>query len=213
MNYVGIDLHKRFAVVALEDESGRMAKPQRFDCHDAGAMVRFFEQHRPFKAVVEASSGCRWFYELIEPLGEVSLAHPLRLRAIVSGRAKTDKLDAVLLARLLRAGMIPMAYVPPKPYQQLRDLTRARARITRHISEAKNELHALLARANIHSPYLTTFSKRGRRWLAALDLLHGPHRPLQRAGLHTLSVIARRCWSARQESGVPPLRWLLGTGM
>ncbi len=170
MYYVGIDLHKRFAVAAIEDDSGRTEKPQRFDCHDVGTIARFFENHRPFKAVIEASSSCRWFYELLEPLGEVSLAHPLRLRAIVAGRAKTDKLDAALLARLLRAEMIPLAYVPPQPYQQLRDLTRARARITQRMNEAKNELHALLTRANLHSPYVTTFSKRGRAWLQALEL-------------------------------------------
>src|SRR5713101_5597987 len=121
MYYIGIDLHKRFAVAAIEDDSGGTEKPQRFDCHDVGTITRFFENHRPFKAVIEASSSCRWFYELLEPLGQVSLAHPLRLRAIVAGRAKTDKLDAALLARLLRAEMIPTAYVPPRPYQQLRD--------------------------------------------------------------------------------------------
>lgn len=170
MRYIGIDLHKRFLVAASVDESGGAEKPERFDCQDVPAVVRYFEPRRPFRAVIEASSSCRWLYELLEPLGEVSLAHPLRLRAIVAGRAKTDKLDAALLARLLRAGMIPTAYVPPRPYQQLRDLTRARARITLHMTEAKNELHALLTRANLHSPYVTTFCKRGRAWLSALQL-------------------------------------------
>ena len=170
MRCIGIDLHKRFLVAASVDESGGAEKPQRLECRNVPAVLQFFETRRPFRAVIEASSSCRWLYELLEPLGEVSLAHPLRLRAIVAGRAKTDKLDAALLARLLRGGMIPTAYVPPGPYQQLRDLTRARARITRHMSEAKNELHALLTRANLHSPYVTTFCKRGRAWLRTLQL-------------------------------------------
>ena len=50
----------------------------------------------------------------------------LRLRAMIQRRAKTDKLDAQLLANLLRIDQIPLAYIPPEPYQQLRDLTRSR---------------------------------------------------------------------------------------
>jgi hypothetical protein len=41
------------------------------------------------------------------------------LRAIWSGKAKTDKLDAKVLAELLRADLMPQAYVPPKSYQLL----------------------------------------------------------------------------------------------
>ena len=101
MRYVGIDLHKRFLVVAVEDERGRPRKARRFDCREVDKVRAFFKKLGPFSAVIEASTSYRWLYELLEPLGNVILAHPLRLRAIVSGRAKTDKLDAALLARLL----------------------------------------------------------------------------------------------------------------
>lgn len=45
-------------------------------------------------------------------MGDVTLAHSLRLRAIVSGRAKTDKLDAALLAKSLLGELTPPSYVP-----------------------------------------------------------------------------------------------------
>ncbi len=170
MHFVGIDLHKRFLVVAREDENGRVGKPKRLDCADCSGIVRFFESCRPFRAVIEASSSYRWLYDLLLPLGDVILAHPLRLRAIVAGRAKTDKLDAALLARLLRANLIPTSYVPPVRYQQLRDITRARARLSHRRTEAKNEIHAMLARLNIRSPFINAFCKRGRSWLAKLAL-------------------------------------------
>jgi hypothetical protein len=80
----------------VEDERGRPRKPRRFDCREVEGIRAFFEVLGPFTAVIEASSSYRWLYELLEPLGDVILAHPLRLRAIVSGRAKTDKLDAAL---------------------------------------------------------------------------------------------------------------------
>lgn len=67
---------------------------------------------------------------------------------MIQRRTKTDKLDAQLLGNLLRINQIPLAYIPPEPYQQLRDLTRCRARLGRHLAEVKIQLRALLARQN-----------------------------------------------------------------
>jgi len=170
VQYVGIDLHKRDLVVAVEDENGPVGKPRRIRCEDEAAIVELFEKLRPFKAVIEASATYRWLYELLSPLGTVVLAHPLRLRLIVTSRAKTDKLDAAILAKLLRLDQIPTAYVPPKAYQELRDLTRARARLVRAATAAKCQVHALLGSANVHPPYRVLFGKRGCRWLGSLDL-------------------------------------------
>lgn len=170
MKYVGIDLHKRFLVAAVEDERGRPRKPRRFACQDTEGIRKFFETLRPFQAVIEASSSYRWLYEMLEPLGTITLAHPLRLRAIVSGRAKTDKLDAALLAKLLRGGLIPASYVPPRSYHELREITRTRARLSRRKVEARNEIHALLTRANLHVPFVNAFCKGGRRWIAQAEL-------------------------------------------
>lgn len=170
MRYVGIDLHKVFLVACVQDDAGLTLALEKMECRDAQRIARFFDTHRPFRAVIEASSSYRWLYDLLSPLGEVVLAHPLQLRAIVAGRAKTDKLDAALLAKLLRAGLIPESYVPPVSYQHLRDLTRGRARLSRQATAAKNEMHALLTRRNIPSPFVVLFGPRGRRWLASLEL-------------------------------------------
>jgi transposase len=170
MHSIGIDLHKRTIVVAIENENGPVGKAKSFPCRDVRELGQFFDLHRPFRAVIEASSGYRWLHELISPLGEVVLAHPRRMRAIVDGRAKTDKLDAALLAKLLRADLIPTAYVPPRSYASLRELTRARARISRHKTEAKNELHALLTRANMHPPFKVPFGKGWTRFVSQSDL-------------------------------------------
>jgi len=170
MHYVGIDLHKRDLVMAVEDDRGPVGKPRRIACRDEAAIVKAFRKLRPFRAVIEASSSYRWLYDLLEPLGTVVLAHPLKLRAIVTARAKTDKLDAALLARLLRAGLVAASYVPPPPYQVLREVTRARARLVRCATLAKNQMHYLLASRNRHPPYRNVFSKAGRVWLARQDL-------------------------------------------
>jgi len=170
MQYVGIDLHKQDVVIAVEDERGPVGKPRRFPCRDEAAIVAHLWAHRPFRAVIEASASYRWLYDRLSALGEVILAHPVRLRASIARPAKTDKLDAALLARLLRIGQIPESYAPPAAYQELRELTRARARLSRSATEAKNRLHGLLTARNIPAPYRRPFGVRGRRWMRSLDL-------------------------------------------
>lgn len=170
MNYVGIDLHKLELVVASETESGQRTKPRRICCREEGEIVKHFQLLRPFRAVIEASSSYRWLYELLSPMGEVVLAHPLRLRAIVSARAKTDELDAALLAKLLRTGLIPKAYIPPRDIHELRQVTRDRARLSCEATSVKNQLHALLRGRNIHAPYEKVFCKSGRAWLREQEL-------------------------------------------
>ena len=126
MHYVGIDLHKRFLVAATMNAEGEVERPVTIDCAKESAIVAHFSNLRPFTSVIEASSSYYWLYELLRDIGEVKLAHPLRLKAMVSGRAKTDKLDAQLLAKLLRADLIPTAYIPPRPYHELREIVRGR---------------------------------------------------------------------------------------
>ncbi len=170
MYYVGIDLHKRFLVIAVEGERGPKGIPKTFNCHETVKILRHFEKLKPFKAVIEASASYRWLHELLSPYGEIILAHPLKLRAIVSGRAKTDKLDAKLLAKLLRVGLIPRAYIPPARYQLLRDITRGRAKLVRDAVRVKNELQHLMMRRNLRSPYKVALCDKGRAWLAEVDM-------------------------------------------
>jgi len=170
MHNAGIDLHRMNLVVAVENEHGSIAKPRTFSCAQAAEVRQYFETLVPFRAVIEASTSYRWLYDLLSPLGEVILAHPKRLRAIVEGRAKTDKLDAALLAKLLRADLIPRAYVPPRNYAELREITRARARLVRCRTEAQNELHAMLARLNYHVPFKTPFCKRWKQHVSGIEL-------------------------------------------
>lgn len=178
MHYVGVDLHRRSVVVTVVDEQGQVLWARSFACVDQEAIQAFFRTICPFKAVIEASSSYRWLYDLISPLGVVVLAHPLQLRAIVSGRAKTDKLDSQMLATLLRANLVPTAYVPPERYQRLRDFARGRARLSQRMVEAKNELHTLLRKKNVHVPYVNIFCKSGKRYIEELDL-DGPDNVLR----------------------------------
>ena len=81
---------------------------------------------------LDATYGWEWLAELLEEAGfELHLAHPLRTRAIVAARVKTDAIDAKTLAHLPRAGVLPEAYVAPRELRDLRELLRHRATLTK----------------------------------------------------------------------------------
>ena len=164
MWHVGIDLHRATVVMAAVNDGGETMDAITISCEDSAAIVEAAKKLEPFRAVIEASGAYRWLYDLLCPYGTILLAHPLRLRAMIQRRSKTDKLDAQLLANLLRINQIPLAYIPPEPYQQLRDLTRCRARLAHDQACVKIKLRALLARQNRQAPYRIQFGVRGIAW-------------------------------------------------
>ncbi len=98
MNYVGIDIHKKYSVLCAQDEAGQKLKEGRIEGSGAG-LVEFFEALEGLsKAVLEAC----WNWGLTQrSAGKrskgsriVVLAHPLKTRLIADAQIKTDRLDA-----------------------------------------------------------------------------------------------------------------------
>ena len=84
-----------------------------------------------------------WFY-LLEARGlDVQLVNARDVKN-VPGRPKTDKLDAVWLAKLTEKGMLRPSFVPPKPLRVLRDYTRLRVDLTRERTRHWQRLEKLL---------------------------------------------------------------------
>jgi transposase len=76
---------------------------------------------------------------------ESHLAHPLQCKAIASARLKNDKVDAATLAHLLRANLVPEAWIAPPPVRQQRMVLRNRAQLVRLRTLLRNRIHAVLA--------------------------------------------------------------------
>jgi transposase len=169
MWHVGIDLHRATVVIAAVNDAGDTMEPLTIPCQDTPAIVTTIRRLGAFRAVIEASGTYRWLYDLLRPWGTILLAHPQRLRAMIQRRSKTDKLDAQLLANLLRINQIPLAYIPPESYHVLRELTRCRARLGRELAEVKIKLRAILARRNVEAPYKVPFGRRGLAWFRQQD--------------------------------------------
>ena len=102
------------------------------------------------KVTVESTSDYWriWFY-LLEAAGlSVQLVNA-RDAKNVPGRPKSDKLDAVWLAKLTEKGMLRPSFVPPAPVRELRDYTRLRIDLTRERSRYWQRLEKLLEDALI----------------------------------------------------------------
>jgi len=121
-------------------------------------------------AAFEAAFGWGWLVELLEDYGfDPHLVHPLQCKAIASARLKNDKVDAAILAQLLRADLLPEAWIAPPPVRQLRALLRHRAQLVRLRTLLRNRIHAVLADHG-HGRPAGCWSGPGRAWLAALEL-------------------------------------------
>jgi transposase len=88
----------------------------------------------------------------------------------VPGRPKTDKLDAVWLAKVVERGMCRPSFVPPKPIRQLRDLTRYRRTLIREQTREKQRLEKILedAQIKLSATVSDVFGVSGRQMIEAM---------------------------------------------
>jgi transposase len=180
MNSVGIDLHRSRSHVAVIDEHGELSVSRRIanDPDTFRELLGGLEGET--QVALEATYGWEWLAELLEDSGyELHLAHPLRTKAIAAARVKTDAVDARTLAQLLRADLLPEAYVAPRELRDLRDLLRQRVVLTHMRSALKNRVHALLARQGVRHEHADLFGRAGRACLDELPLRPEPRRRLE----------------------------------
>jgi transposase len=169
--------------------------------------------------VVMEATGAYWkpFYYLLEARGlECWLVNAREVKN-VPGRPKTDKLDAVWLAKLNERGMVRSSFVPPEPVRQLRDLTRTRTAFTQDRTRHKHRVEKLLEDAQIKLSTVLSdlFGVSGRAMLDALAA--GQRNPRALAELARGSLVTKReqlteALTGRfQEHHGRLLRTLLGT--
>jgi transposase len=90
-------------------------------------------------------------------------------------RVKTDRRDALKLARLLRSGELTAVWVPEAAHEALRDLTRARGDAREDLHRARQRLGKLLLRLGVFPPpKVRPWTQRHRAWLDTVRLPHPP---------------------------------------
>jgi transposase len=165
--YVGIDVHRKRSQVAVINEGGEVLANRNVPNGVRPILGVIGELPAGTPTAYEAAFGCRG---LLEGYGfEPHMVHPLPCKAIASARLKNDKVDAATLAQLLRADLLPEAWIAPPQVRQLRALLRHRAQLVRLRTLLRNLVHAVLADHG-HGRPAGCWSGPGRQWLAALEL-------------------------------------------
>jgi transposase len=168
--YVGIDVHRKRSQVAVVTGDGQVQVNKNV-VNGSEPMLRLIGGLPAGTPVAfEAAYGWGWLVELLEDYGfDPHLVHPLRCKAIASARLKNDKVDAAILAQLLRADLLPEAWIAPPKVRQLRALLRHRVSLVRLGTQLRNRIHAVAADHG-YDRAGSYWTGPGRGWLAELDL-------------------------------------------
>ena len=168
--YAALDLHKESIQCVLKDDDGRIIKESKVR-KDEDRILKFLDGSGA-RVVMESGYNHQHIYDVLKERGyDVKVAHPLLVKAIAYARVKTDKVDARMLADLLRADMIPEAYVPGKDVREVRDLVRRRHYMVKLRTMLKNKVHAELATRWItYSGGGDIFTEDGKTFLRSLSI-------------------------------------------
>jgi len=122
MRTVGLDVHKRVVEAVVLNEAGVILLRDRFPCTPQ-ALTRFAQTHltREDALALEATTNTWDVVGWLEPhVGRVVVSNPLRTRAIAEAKVKTDKVDALVLAQLLRCDYLPEVWRPDAHTRRLK---------------------------------------------------------------------------------------------
>jgi transposase len=169
--FVGLDVHRRYATVAAVDSRQQVVLTvRRIEFNDFDVWIR---KHLRKTDVVtlEATSNAWHLYDKLVPLvASVTVANPMQIALIAKTLVKTDPRDALTLARLLAAGILPSVWVPPAEVRELRALGGHRSRLIKQRTQARNRLRAVLFGHNLFPPAGEAFGPGNRGWWEGLDL-------------------------------------------
>jgi len=176
MNYVGVDIHKRYSFVSATDEQGHRVRETRIEGNAPSAFAQFFAGlDGSSKVVLEACWNWGLLHDVLdelEPVEEIVLAHPFKTRLIADAQIKTDRLDARALATLLRGNLVARVHIPSPQTRQRKNLLRQRLYWARLRTMLRNRIHALLDRQRgLALPQCSDiFGVKGLNFLRSLQL-------------------------------------------
>jgi transposase len=165
-----LDVHRDFCVVAI-CEDGKIRSGGRVPSTPEGLRALAESLLPSDRVALEVTGSCWEVARILEPhVNRVVVVSPDDT-GIIQARAKTDRLDARALARLLWAGELEAVWMPDERCRVLRRRLARREQLVRSRTRSKNEIHAVLQRRLQGKPPCSDlFGVKGRAWLAGLEL-------------------------------------------
>lgn len=145
MNYVGVDLHKEQSWFYVMDEQGNKID-SRSVSNRPDELKRYLSSiPGPFSLGVEATYNCYFFMDIANMYtDEAYLANSYELKAFAKRHKKTDKIDARLIADILRKGYLPIVTMPDKQTRKVRAILRYRMNLVRDRSQNIHRLKSFM---------------------------------------------------------------------
>ncbi len=172
VRYVGLDVHKRVIEACIVDPAGKVVHRERFALARRTLELFATKVLRPSDHVaLEATTNCWAVTDALRPhVAKVVVSNPMATKAIAQAKVKTDKVDAHVLAQLLRCDFLPEVWQPDAATRQLRELTGRRSALVGQRTMMRNRIHAVLAMRLIEVSFKRLFAADGLAWLATVEI-------------------------------------------
>jgi Transposase and inactivated derivatives len=194
IRWVGLDVHAHESTIAIFDQGTGELSTARMVGRPHQLLERLMEVPVPARMVYEAGPTGYGLARRARARGiEVSVCAPGRTERRPGDRIKTDKRDAVRLARLLAAGELAIVTVPSLERERLRDLVRCREDIRADLMRARHRLGKFLLRREVYweGPG-RAWSRAHRAWLAGLRFVDHASQVTMADYLHAHDVLVAR---------------------
>jgi transposase len=167
--YVPIDLHRHRSVVMHMADDGEVLGWVRLANDPETLVDEVLKAGESPEVAIEATYGWYWAVDALQAAGaNVHLVAPSKVSAFEGRRVKNDQRDCQLLGDLLRAGMLPEAWISTPEVREWRELVRYRAKLVALRSGLKSQAHSVLAKHGVHVPMSDLFGVGGQELLAHL---------------------------------------------
>jgi transposase len=191
--FIGMDVHKNSINIAIAQQ-GRKG-PVRHYGKIEGTLAaldkvvrKLVSKDAPLHFVYEAGSCGYQIYRHLTAQGfDCSVVAPSRVPKQSGNRIKNDRRDALMLARLHRAGELTAVYVPLAEDEAMRDLTRAREDAKGNEKKSKQRLRAFLLRSGHRYSGRSPWSRAYMRWLSDIKMPHQAQQIVLQEYIDTLS--------------------------
>jgi transposase len=167
-----LDLHKEVSEWCILDDAGKVEGRARVavtpEALDAFAKERLRKSDR---VALESTSNTWAVTRLLKKyVAEVRVSNPYKTRVIAEANVKTDKVDAEVLAQLLRLDYLSKVWEPDEKTSELRAVSARRVQLVRDRTRVRNRIHAILAQRLIKPEAKPLFGPKGLAWLRGLQI-------------------------------------------
>ncbi len=180
--FVGIDTSKSRNAIAVADggRSGEVRYLGELPTTEAAIrklVAKLAAKYHDLMFCYEAGPTGYGLYRLLKSLGhECLVVAPSLVPKKAGDRVKTNRRDAVSLAKLLRAGELTAVWVPDERHEAMRDLSRARQAVKKDLQGKRQQISSLMLRLGRIYPGKTTWGPAHMKWLMAQKLEHREQR-------------------------------------